>query len=73
MSKELKNRIDYTIACISDFSEKHKVDQIKGYNYLKCFGGIDFLKDCYDAEHLLSIDDAIDDLTMICRKNGGSL
>lgn len=73
MSKETKNRIEYTIACISDFSEKHHLDQIKGYNYLKSFGGIDFLKDCYEAEHLLSIDDAIDDLTTICRNHGGTL
>ena len=27
----------------------------------------------YDVEHLLSIEDAVDDLTVVCKKNGGML
>lgn len=73
MSTEIKNRINYTIACISEFSERYSMHPQTAYLYLKNYGGIAFLKDCYEAEHLLSIEDAIDDLTLICRKNGGKI
>ena len=33
--------------------------------------GIDFLIDCYAAEHTLSIEDAVEDIMLLCQKNGG--
>ncbi len=71
MSQEIKNRINYTVMCIGAFSARHALCLRDGYLYLKEFGGISFLKDCYEAEHLLSIDDAVDDLTILCKRNGG--
>lgn len=73
MSKEIQNRINYTVMCISEFSQKYSLHPQKGYLYLKTYGGIAFLKDCYDAEHLLSIDDAVNDLTIVCQRNGGKI
>ena len=73
MGKEVSNRINYTVMCISSFANRHSLSLQKSYTYLKQYGGLSFLKDCYDAEHLLSIDDAIDDLTMLCRRNGGAI
>lgn len=73
MSKEIQNRIEYTVMCISEFALKYSMRTKQAYLYLKKHGGISFLKDCYDAEHLLSIEDAIDDLALICRKNGGNV
>ena len=32
-----------------------------------------FLDECYEAEHLLSIEDAINDIAIICKNNGGQL
>lgn len=46
---------------------------LEAYNYLDRYGGIAFLDECYAAEHLLSIEDAIHDLTIICKNNGGGL
>ncbi|MBP3535769.1 MAG: DUF3791 domain-containing protein, partial [Muribaculaceae bacterium] len=45
----------------------------QAYAYLRRFTGIDFLIDCYEAEHTLSIDDAVSDLQAICRRNGGRI
>lgn len=73
MSEYIRKRIDYTVMCISEFSQRHSIPPQKAYKYLKEFGGMAFLKDCYDAEHLLSIEDAIDDLTIICQRNGGKI
>jgi len=73
MSREIENRIEYTVMCISEFAYRYSLSYKNAYLYLKKHGGISFLKDCYEAEHLLSIEDAIDDLTLLCRKNGGNI
>lgn len=73
MDREIQNRISYTVACISEFSHTHNLSYRDAYLYLKQFGGIAFLKDCYDVEHLLSIDDAVKDLTILCKRQGGLL
>ena len=41
------------------------------FQYLQLHGGIEFLDEHYEAEHLLSFDDAVDDLALICEANGG--
>ena len=47
------------------------MDSKTAYRFLAQFGGIDFLIQHYEIEHTLSLDDAIDDLEMVCRRNGG--
>lgn len=71
MVREIQNRIAYTVICISEFALRFSMNQQEAYQHLKRYGGLSFLKDCYDAEHLLSIEDAVDDLALICEKNGG--
>lgn len=73
MSREIQNRIAYTVACISEFAYTHDLSYKQAYLYLKTYGGIAFLKDCYDVEHLLSIADSVNDLTTLCRNQGGVL
>ena len=43
------------------------------YQYLKQFQGIHFLIEFYNTLHLQSIEDTVDDLVVICQKNGGTL
>jgi hypothetical protein len=67
------NRIHYYILCVSAFSNRKGMDRRDAFNYLYEYQGIKFLMDCYDAEHTLSLDDAVEDLTIICKKNGGNI
>ena len=69
---ELKKKINYTVVCVNEFANRFKITAKDAFNYLYDHKGIEFLKEYYDVEHTLSIDDAIDDLMMICRKNGGT-
>ena len=73
MSKELDNRIEYVLACIGAFAEKCKLTNKSAYNYLHRFKALDFLNSFYDVEHTQSIEDAVDDMTLICKRNGGQL
>ena len=45
----------------------------EAYAYLKKYEGVAFLIEFYDVEHLQSIDDTVDDLVILCQKNGGQL
>lgn len=67
------NRIEYVVACVGAFAQRYGLSNPQAYSYLRRFTGIEFLLDCYGAEHTLSIDDAVSDLQAICYKNGGRI
>jgi hypothetical protein len=68
-----RNRIQYYVLCVAAFANVKQISQRDAFTYLYGNKGIEFLVDCYDAEHTLSLDDAVDDLTRVCRNNGGNL
>jgi len=59
--------------CVSAFAQAKNISQKDAYNYLEGYKGIEFLEECYDAEHCLSLEVAVDDLTAVCRNNGGQI
>jgi len=67
------NRIYYFIMCVSAFSEKKGISKKEAFNYLHAHNGMEFLIDCYEAEHTLSLDDAVEDLVLVCKNNGGNI
>ena len=67
---ELKMKINYTVACVNEFAKRFSIETKEAFNYLFDYKGIDFIKEHYDIEHTLSIEDAIEDLAIICRNNG---
>ena len=60
-------------ACVRGFAKRFGLTLRNAFNYLMRFKGMQFLTDCYEAEHLLSIEDAVDDLILVCQRNGGKL
>lgn len=72
MPQQTVNQIYYIVACINECAVRWGISSAEAYHYLHEHGGITFLIDCYEAEHQLSIDDAVDDLALICRYNGGT-
>ena len=68
-----ENVIAYVVAAISEFAKTHNISVREANNYLIRFKGIDFLTEHYDAEHLLSFDDSVQDLTQVCLNNGGGI
>lgn len=68
-----RNVIAYLVAVISEFAGTHRISLREATNYLIRFKGLDFLTAHYDAEHLLSFDDCVQDLTQVCLNNGGGI
>ncbi|MDE7267322.1 MAG: DUF3791 domain-containing protein [Lachnospiraceae bacterium] len=72
MSEERK-RINYAVACVSEFARKHNLSMKEAFQFLFEYEAIAFIKENYDIEHTLSFEDALDDMLIICEKNGGTL
>ena len=66
-------KISYTVACVSSFAATHNLSKKDAFLYLYDNKAIAFLKEHYDIEHTLSLDDAVADMAEICRQNGGTL
>lgn len=73
MAEEDVNLLNYVVVCISEFASRYKMHMKDAYIYLVQNKGIDFLKEFYDVEHSLSFDEVLDDLALICKKNGGTV
>lgn len=73
MDDKLQNRITYMVYCINAFAERYRLTAKQAFAYLNRFKGMDFLDECYEAEHLLSLEDAVNDLSIICKRNRGGL
>lgn len=63
----------YFIMTIRKFAEHYSLSCKQAYQYLKRYAGIAFLDDCFEAEHTLSFEDAIEDLSRVCQNHGGYL
>ena len=65
--------IELNMACVGASAQRFKLSNSQAYAYLRRFSGIDFLLECYAAEHTLSIDNAVSDLQLVCRQKGGRI
>lgn len=68
-----KEVVEYVVTAISEFAKRNFLTLKEASNYLLRFKGIDFLEKCYPAEHTLSVNDWVDDITAICKRNGGGI
>ena len=73
MYKQERNIVNYIVICINKIKKKCKITSKEAYLYLRDFKGIEFLKENYEAEHTIGLDDTIDDLKQVCINNGGNI
>lgn len=70
---EQKKMINFTIVCVNEFAQKHNLSRKEAFRYLFQFKGIEFIKENYEVEHTLPFDTILDDVEVLCRRNGGML
>ena len=68
-----KYQIPFINACIRAFAKRVGLPVKSVFQYLYRFNGVDFLVDFYPTLHLQSLEDTVDDLIVMCKKNGGTL
>lgn len=70
---EQKKQIDYTVVCVSEFAKKNNMKLKAAFQFLYQYKAIQFIKENYEIEHTLSLADVVEDMLLICEKNGGVL
>lgn len=65
--------IPFINACIRSMAQRYALTVKAAFLYLKRFLGLDYLIEFYDTLHLQSIDDAVDEMIVVCHKHGGQL
>lgn len=70
---EQRKKINFTVVCVSEFAKKNNISIREAFRYLFHFEGISFIKENYDIEHTLDFETVLEDLKLLCRKNGGAL
>ena len=68
-----KYEIPFITTCIRAFGERFAMTRQAAFRYLREHRGLEFLIEFYDVEHLQSLEETVDDLLIICKKNGGTL
>lgn len=70
---EQKKMINFTVVCVNEFAQQHSLSIQEAFRYLFQFKGIAFIKENYEVEHMLDFGTILEDLGILCRKNGGML
>ena len=70
---EQKQKIGFTVACVDEFARQHNLSAREAFRYLFQFKDIAFIKENYDVEHTLDFGTILEDLSVLCRRNGGLL
>lgn len=68
-----KHLIGYVVAVINEFAKRYHLSAKEAINYLNRYRGVDFLTEHYEVEHLLSLEDSVDDLARVCYNHGGGI
>ena len=68
-----KYEIPFLTAAVHAFGQRVAMSRQAAFNYLHAHKGLAFLIEFYDVEHLQSMDETVDDLLIVCQKNGGAL
>lgn len=63
----------YFFCCIGEFARKYSLTNAEAYKFLVEFKGMDFIDQQYEIEHTQSIEDAVEDMMLVCQRNGGVL
>ncbi|MCQ2613495.1 MAG: DUF3791 domain-containing protein [Treponemataceae bacterium] len=65
--------IRFTKTCVDEFAKSKNLKTRKAFSYLRDFKGIDFIVENYFEEHVLPMEQVVQDLTEVCQKYGGNI
>ena len=65
--------IHYIVMSLGKFARQYNLTQREACNYLSRFKGLQFSIDNYEAEHQLSLQECVDDMYAVCKRNGGEV
>lgn len=73
MKYSIRDIFEYIIALVNEFAKRYSLTEKQAYRYIRAHKGIAFIEENYGAMHTLSFDDAVESVTLYCRRTGGEL
>jgi hypothetical protein len=73
LDKATRDKISFITFIVPEFAKSYKMNIQDAYRYLKKYGGMDYLDECWWALHIDNPFWAVRDMFEVCRKNGGYL
>ena len=70
---EMEDLYSFIKSCVDAFAKAKGLSRRTAFNYLNINKGVSLLVSCYDVEVTLPLDEILNDLTMICQRNGGEI
>ena len=56
----IKDKIEYTVSLVSDFSKKYSISTTQAFNYFDKFKAIDFINTHYNIAHTLPFSEMVE-------------
>lgn len=73
MAYSINDKLEWTMILIYEFARKYGLSMKQAFNYLSRFKGIDFIDAHYGYAHTQSFACMVEDISTLCRRNGGKL
>ncbi len=70
---EMEECYSFIVSCVNAFARAKGLTRGAAFNYLNINGGIKLLTSCYDVEITLPLNEILNDLTLVCQRNGGGI
>ncbi len=70
---EMEECYSFIVSCVDAFAGAKGLTRRAAFNYLNINGGIKLLTSCYDVEITLPLNEILNDLTLVCQRNGGGI
>ena len=71
LDDETKDKIGFVTFIIEEFALSYKMNRQEAYRYLKKYGGIDYIFECWWALHIDNPFWVVREMFDVCRNNGG--
>jgi hypothetical protein len=71
LDKQTSDKVSFITFIIPKFAAAYKMNTQDAYRYLKKYGGIDYLDECWWALHTDNPFWAVRDMYKVCQSNGG--
>ena len=72
LDQETSDKVSFMTFIIGEFANTYRMNRQQAYYYLKQYGGLEFLNECWWALHTDNPDCAVRDIEKICQMNGGT-
>jgi len=73
MEYNIKDKIEWTLAFVYEFSIRFGLTLKQSFNYLSRYKAIQFVDEHYGYVHTQSFSSIVDDMIEYCQKKGGKL